>query len=347
MMKLFTPTAAVLALGLLTTNATHSASTLYDRDQGASAAEAISNIKDSDPDLFVDPAEINETSSTFESTTDTGASISISKDPEHGVEIITSEGDSIHLRIPEPQRAEAVSLSGEGLIGFEGTDGFTTSVVPTDGGAQFFTTITDAAAPERFTYEIDLPAGTALTEQQETGGLVAKDDDGELVLLVAPAWAKDANGEDVSTRFEIQDDTLVQIIDHHGSGVAYPIVADPNVNSTLIKSYKWVKSSTGYTISVAVTPAMGWYLSGPAYTDGWAQLTKAVKANSATEHKRLNTVAMNQQWACHAAGKALIGIGGWVGIDKKPTWDLETWRKMLSGSTYQVASTYVSKRCNW
>ena len=40
-------------------------------------------------------------------------------------------------------------------------------------------------------------------------------------------WARDANGAEVPTHYEITGTTLTQIIDHRMEPYAYPIVADP------------------------------------------------------------------------------------------------------------------------
>lgn len=182
---------------------------------------------------------------------------------------------------------------------------------------------------------------------EQSGGATARTPEGDLLILVAPPWAVDAAGAAINTHFEIQGSRLTQVVEHRTAGVSYPVVADPTVSGHLIPKYKWVKDGTGWKISVAVTAAMGWALSSAAGIDGWSELTKAVKKNSAAEYNRLNTATMQHQWICHAIGKAAIGIGGWLGIDKSPTWDLETYRRPLSGDIWAVAGTMVGSRCNW
>lgn len=41
-------------------------------------------------------------------------------------------------------------------------------------------------------------------------------------------WAVDADGVDVATWYEVRGTTLVQVVDHRGKNVTYPIVADPD-----------------------------------------------------------------------------------------------------------------------
>jgi len=49
------------------------------------------------------------------------------------------------------------------------------------------------------------------------------------VTHIAPAWARDANGRDVPTFYEIEETTLVQVVKHRGGDWAYGITADPSV----------------------------------------------------------------------------------------------------------------------
>lgn len=50
----------------------------------------------------------------------------------------------------------------------------------------------------------------------------------ELGRIAAP-WARDATGRAVPTRYEIRGSTLVQVVEHRGGNVSYPVVADPSV----------------------------------------------------------------------------------------------------------------------
>ncbi|WKB36474.1 hypothetical protein QS257_05045 [Terrilactibacillus sp. S3-3] len=45
--------------------------------------------------------------------------------------------------------------------------------------------------------------------------------------IFQPAWAKDANGNNVHTHYEVNGDTITQVIDTDNT-TAYPVVADPN-----------------------------------------------------------------------------------------------------------------------
>lgn len=66
-------------------------------------------------------------------------------------------------------------------------------------------------------------------EQQPDGSVNAYDSESEPVARIASAWARDANGRDVPTFYEIEGTTLVQVVRHHGGDWAYGITADPSL----------------------------------------------------------------------------------------------------------------------
>lgn len=49
----------------------------------------------------------------------------------------------------------------------------------------------------------------------------------ETVATVAPAWAVDANGNQLSTHYEVQGDTIKQVVETDAN-TAFPVTADPN-----------------------------------------------------------------------------------------------------------------------
>lgn len=57
--------------------------------------------------------------------------------------------------------------------------------------------------------------------------LTLLDAEGEYPGGVAPAWAKDAEGQDVPIRYEIDGTTVTQVIEHTGDEVVHPVTADP------------------------------------------------------------------------------------------------------------------------
>lgn len=146
---------------------------------------------------------------------------------------------------------------------------------------------------------------------------------------------------EVATHYSVDGLTLTQIVEA-SSDTVYPVVADPWLGVDLISSFKWWTHSGKPAISVSVTPMMAAVNTAVAGNAGWTEIRAKVKAKSASKSTEMNKATYKQQWYCHAAGKTLIGVGGWLGIDKKPTWDLEGSRGTVSDPV-----KLVSSRCNW
>jgi hypothetical protein len=275
-------------------------------------------------------------------TSQGGVALSIPRDPSNPLTVESSSGTRFSIKLPFSKDAKAARPVGDGIVAFDNQNSSSTApILKTDGSLQIASVIMNEAAPTSYAYQLSLPQNFSKSEGQDGSVLFLKDN-GALIAGVAPAWALDATGKKVPTHFEVQGSTLVQVVDHRAAGYSYPIVADPWLFVDLISSFKWVASSQGSTISVAVTPMMAIVDSPVAAVAGWAELYDKVGRTGSSNLARLSGASMQQQWDCHAAGKVLIGIAGWLGIDKRPTWDLETWRPVISNPLTAIAS-----HCNW
>jgi hypothetical protein len=165
--------------------------------------------------------------------------------------------------------------------------------------------------------------------------------DGSPAVFVAPPWATDANGEAVKTHYTMHGNTITQ---HIGvtKDSAFPVVADPWLGVDLLSKFKWWTYEGKPAISVSVTPMMAAINSHDADWAGWSELLNKVTRSSKSKGTELRKVTYRQQWLCHAWGKALIGVGGWLRVDKKPTWDLES-----SRGTSKDPVKAVSSKCSW
>ena len=73
-----------------------------------------------------------------------------------------------------------------------------------------------------FVYAIDEITG------KTDGSVMLVDKEGNPVMAFWKAWATDAMGNDVDTRYVIEGNTVVQIVKHRNANYTYPIVADPS-----------------------------------------------------------------------------------------------------------------------
>ena len=131
-------------------------------------------------------------------------------------------GEMLTMRVPADGDASGTADTAV----FEGTAASTTlAVQSTAMGLRALISIDSPAAPERYTFPIG--GDVVSLSQQADGGVVALNADGDPIAQLAAPWARDANGRDVPTRFEVEGTTVVQVVEHRGGDFAYGITADP------------------------------------------------------------------------------------------------------------------------
>lgn len=230
-------------------------------------------------------------------TTATGASaidatvgdveVTIPNDPSEGVTLMSGTGAGVRIALPFADHASDAEVLTGGVVAYEnGNSSTTVPIVKRDGSLQITTVIDDASAPSRYSYPLGLSAGGSASLQRD-GGVLLLDSQGEYLASVAPAWAKDADGKDVPTHYELDGITLTQVVDH-GVGVNYPVVADPWLGMELISYTSW----SGNTLRVYPTDYGRWGAS-VARSAAWDE----VKAK--TPGTRENTSSMTDQFLCH------------------------------------------------
>jgi hypothetical protein len=155
-----------------------------------------------------------------------GAGITLPVNPADGVTIETST-ETIQIGLPFADEAGDVAAVQPGAISYDNKNGsVTVPFLKSDGSLQVHTIIEEATAPTEYSYVVSIPEGGSLTPISD-GAVAVLGTDGNPAALVPAPWAKDANGVDVPTHYEIDGDVLTQIIDHTAAGIAYPVVADP------------------------------------------------------------------------------------------------------------------------
>lgn len=182
----------------------------------------------------------------------------IPANPTAGVRMMV-KGTDLTIGLPGSDEADRGVVHADGTVTYPGND-FSNSVIASEAGLQFLTTVSGAEAPTRFAYEIDLPEGMRMEES--AGVVTVFDRRGDLVLTTPPGWAVDANGAAVATRFAVEDDALVQYVEHRGGDVSYPVVADPQfawwgvlptVKLTRSETYKMRYASTSTKLALCVS----------------------------------------------------------------------------------------------
>ena len=174
--------------------------------------------------LVADAAPLSDVGDDFVAVVE-GSVVELPADPAESLVLDGAAGE-IGVDLP------VVAGLGDGVVDESGAVVYESDTSPVslaaqatgDGGMQVLVVIDGPDAPTEYRFDMTVPRGAALRATPD-GGAEVVGADGQVVTVVAPPWAVDANGESVPTHYRIDGTTLVQVIDHHGA--AYPVVGDP------------------------------------------------------------------------------------------------------------------------
>lgn len=283
-------------------------------EDGNSVFDAISEVA---PEVFAEVAL-----SRGEQSTAAASPLEIAEDPS--APILLGEGESL-IEVNLPFRDVATSLDGGAYLAFDNGNGsVTVPVGKRDGSVQIVTVLEGASAPEVYTYDLGLPVGATLV-QTETGAIAVLSSDGSLIGGIAAPWAKDSNGAEVPTHYEVDGATVTQVIEHEDAQVAYPVVADPYMGQNLI-SQAWITPvSQGNVVNVVPTSWGRTYSGQTVLTYHWQELQNRLQSSVLTS-------TIREQFYCHIYGN----------IFESGTYNMESWRPYKDWG-FQLN---LSDRCN-
>lgn len=133
--------------------------------------------------------------------------------------------DNLDIEIDLPGTAQVAQQDQDLTLNVTEADGYTTALQDTGGGTfRALLHIESETAPPEFRFEFDENVELVPLED---GGVVARDvSTGDLLGVIQPAWAVDANGASVPTSYRVDGATLVQSV-ALTSATAFPVIADP------------------------------------------------------------------------------------------------------------------------
>lgn len=197
----------------------------------ADEQDAVDVVADASPGDIASAAQVALLDGGPASLLIDGLSIEVPEDASDGLSISAGAGE-VTIGLPFAAEAADGDATAPGMATYDnGNDTSSVVVVHDTGSLQVATVIDDASAPTRYDYPIDVPAGARL--EASDAGAVVVDASGEVLGSFAAPWAKDADGRDVPTRYEVDGQTLTQVV-QHDAGFAYPIVADPVYTTSTI-----------------------------------------------------------------------------------------------------------------
>lgn len=192
------------------------------------AADVVAAIQQLAPDAVAD--SVGKAKSTDADTAAAvekdGRTVSVPTDAADGIKIAGGDAPAVTIGLPFAKDAsDAAESQVAGVVVYNNNNGSSTVPVVRDGSVQISTVIDNANAPTRYDYPMDLAAGRRL-QLNADGSVIAAGEDGSVSVYVAAPWAKDANGYLVPTHYEINGNTLTQVVDFTAN-TAFPVVADP------------------------------------------------------------------------------------------------------------------------
>jgi hypothetical protein len=151
---------------------------------------------------------------------------------------------AVRLGLPDTPRHGDAAVAADGTVTYDDPTGKAALAVQAlPDGVRVQTVIVGPGAPTEYAYPLTLPAGGTLQPSGDGGFLILDAAGAPTAQILAP-WAKDAAGNQVSTRYQQRGTTIVQIVDHRQPGITYPVVADPTVSLGWRIYVKYNKSET-------------------------------------------------------------------------------------------------------
>lgn len=183
-----------------------------------------------------------------------GGAVTVPLAGDGALAVDPDSGPGLSIGIPGGSEAQGEVVAGN-VVYADVAAGSSVVARPVEGGVQALVVIDGPEAPTRFRFPIEV-GGRPARLRAAAGGAVEVRSAGssEIVSLIEPAWARDARGASVETRYRIDGSTLVQVVDHRGA--AYPVVADPKTCGVVTCTYYFGKKATKDVASGASAGAL-------------------------------------------------------------------------------------------
>jgi hypothetical protein len=226
---------------------------------------------------------------------------------------VSTTGITIGIQLPKAAEASISQRARGSAALYRYPDDREFAVTPDSvGGVALETILTTEAAPKRLVFGLSLPTGAGV-EILDSGAVAITNGRGEWIAGVVAPSAKDAVGRDVPTHYELESDSLVQVVTTSESGSTYPVKAGVRAGLDMIERVRWVSAGSSRS-TLQVTPtALNRAMSGsaPAATAGWNEVARRAPGS--------NTTNMMWQYKCHQAFAPI-----------KATWNLDDWIRRAS-----------------
>ncbi|GEK35682.1 hypothetical protein [Kurthia sibirica] len=154
--------------------------------------------------------------------------------------IINNKEDNNQLSIglPNDMNLANPKVTDSGSYEYKNKGSVDLILQPTELGVRSIINIKDADAPKEYKFDLDLPKGHKLITSYayfkgtpgdgfDTEEVFIVDENNIIQSVFGKAWAVDANGKEVPTKYEVVGNTLIQTVDFN-ENTAFPVLADPD-----------------------------------------------------------------------------------------------------------------------
>jgi hypothetical protein len=207
--------------------------------EAAHTLEAVDTTSDSTAVAptadVIEPAEVkagNNPGLTQESTdvasTGTAVDTEMTTDASEGVTIENAK-ESFHIEPTAGATGETAIQITNGVAGVSANTSTTVDSVirPLYDGVMTFRNIRDNAAPQAYSWTVQLHAGQTLEAiDEQSAGIFYSD--GTLALTILAETAHDATGKSVPTTLSVSGNVLTLTVAHQSGAFVYPVIAGPS-----------------------------------------------------------------------------------------------------------------------
>lgn len=147
--------------------------------------------------------------------------------------IIKDNKDQVGIKFLTSDNSDSYATKN-GTIVYPNDEKATLAIQPVENGVRNIIYIKSYTEQKDYKFDITVPEGSKLVtsadylgEEFDTEEVFVVNQENTITSIIAPPWAKDANGNDIETSYFVKGNTLTQSIDFN-KDTAFPIVADPN-----------------------------------------------------------------------------------------------------------------------
>ncbi len=183
-----------------------------------------------------------------------GVGISISNQSSRGVMTTNAQGQALTMTLPGASLGNKI---GTAAVAYNNAADQATFVAEAtnDGTVRGMTFLYDSHAPKSYTFTFRL-GHVSPTLRLNADGSVAVLNGAKQVGIIAPAWAIDAAGRAVPTRYQVSGNSLTQAVDAAPETV-FPVVADPTYGWGYTNVTAYLNRNETYQMAVGGAASAG------------------------------------------------------------------------------------------